>query len=295
MRGVLVGVDESQGARLALRWAAGCARALQQELVALQAWSYPATALFPWGQGSLPSAEEVNERVRAEVAEIVAAELGEDPAVEMQTDALRGPAATALMQRVASADPWLVAVGSRGLGGFAGLLLGSVSRQVLDYSPCPVVVVPQEAAPERVERTMARILVGVDGSAGARHALDWAIQLAQHTGSEIIVIHAFEPTQMELAPPIADERRSEAEAQFHGQWCTPAAETGVAHRCITVDGDPRDELPKLAREHDVDLLVAGSLGRGAFATVLGSVANHLVSRAELPVAVVPRHRDRTGS
>jgi nucleotide-binding universal stress UspA family protein len=64
---------------------------------------------------------------------------GPDPEVEVETVAVHGSAAHSLVEAAANAD--LLVVGSRGHGGFAGLLLGSVSQQCAHHAPCPVVIV----------------------------------------------------------------------------------------------------------------------------------------------------------
>lgn len=136
---VVVGVDGSEGSRRALRWAAGHARATGARLRAVRAWSYldqPAERFDPaWGE----------EEARAGLEEELAGLAEELAGIEVEPVVVCDLAARALLD--AAKDAALLVVGSRGVGGFEGLLLGSVSSQVVDHAPCPVVVVPGEERP----------------------------------------------------------------------------------------------------------------------------------------------------
>ena len=140
---IVVGVDGSDPSRSALRWALAEARLRGARLVAVHAWSYvpslPADSLDPMLM--TPDFNEALERdarqfVEREVEEIREAAEG----VEIEGRALEGPAATVLAEAARGAD--LLVLGTRGHGGFAGLLLGSVSQQVAHHAPCPLVLVP---------------------------------------------------------------------------------------------------------------------------------------------------------
>lgn len=143
-RFVVVGVDGSEGARLALAFAAREARLRQVRLHVVHAWSYPfvgdavpvATSL-----GNVDFRGEAEELCRRAVSEA----LGDDPGVEVTTEVQCDLATRALLGAAQGAE--LLVVGSRGRGGFAGLLLGSVSHQLVSHAPCPVVVVPTPSAP----------------------------------------------------------------------------------------------------------------------------------------------------
>lgn len=145
---VVVGVDGSAGAREALRWALAEARLRKSPLRAVHAWMFGyvggSVEGYPYWGGSLGSytslgvdledlhraAEDLLERALAEV---------EAEGVEIERQVVQGPAAEVLVNAAAPGD--LLVVGSRGHGGFADLLLGSVSQQCVHHAPCPVVVV----------------------------------------------------------------------------------------------------------------------------------------------------------
>ena len=131
---VVVGVDGSEGSLRALRWAAKEARIRGARLRLVRAWSY-----VDQPEGNFdPSYDE--EAARRVVDESVSS-LGTDSAgLEIERRVVCDLPARALLDAAADAD--LLVVGSRGLGGFQGLLLGSVSQQVAHHAPCPIVIVP---------------------------------------------------------------------------------------------------------------------------------------------------------
>lgn len=141
MTAIVVGVDGSEGSKLALRWACDEARRIDgSRVTAIATWSYPMVAASPWMGGydvPMDLTEPTENLLKETVAEVVASGF---PADRISTRVVCGPAAGTLIEAGGGAD--LLVVGSRGLGGFTGLLLGSVSHQVAAHAPCPVVVVP---------------------------------------------------------------------------------------------------------------------------------------------------------
>lgn len=140
MRRIVVGVDGSEGSRHALRWAAAEARAHDAELEAVVSWQYPALTTMP-AFGVLPPAEEMHDEARKGLQEVLDAEgLGAGSDLVARATVVQGPPGATLLEVAEGAD--LLVVGTRGRGGFTGLLLGSVSQQCVTHAPCPVVVVP---------------------------------------------------------------------------------------------------------------------------------------------------------
>jgi nucleotide-binding universal stress UspA family protein len=149
---VVVGVDGSAGARAALRWAIAEARLRQARLRAVHAWApdygagylgggyasigggygYAAADAGDYVSAIRQAAEEMLERVIAELA-------AEAEGVEIEREVIEGVGAQVLVEAAGAGD--LLVVGSRGHGGFAGLLLGSVSQQCAHHARCPVVIV----------------------------------------------------------------------------------------------------------------------------------------------------------
>lgn len=144
---IVVGVDGSDPSRKAVHWALNEAAVRGAKLVAVHAWAYypslPSDSLDPMlmtpdfnetlGRDADRFVQREVERLRAEAG-------AED--VEIEARAVEGPAASVLVE--VAKDAQMLVLGTRGHGGFSGLLLGSVSQQVSHHAPCPLVLVPHE-------------------------------------------------------------------------------------------------------------------------------------------------------
>ena len=139
---IVVGVDGSPTSVKALRWAIRIAGAAGMRIVAVNAWGLPVTAAIPGAidPAAFPPAEVYEDSARR-VLEDAVASLG-DVDVEITQQVVPGNAAHVLLDQ--SADAAMLVVGSRGHGGVAGLLLGSVSHAVVGKSKVPVTVVPHD-------------------------------------------------------------------------------------------------------------------------------------------------------
>jgi nucleotide-binding universal stress UspA family protein len=159
---IVVGVDGSSGSDAALRWALAEAKLRGVGLRVVRAYQVPQLALagpVVGAPGVFPSAvadeelERLRSASRAEAERVVdeaLARTGADAseAIEIESAAVEGPPAETLIEVARGAE--LLVVGSRGHGGFVGLLLGSVSQQCAQHPPCPLVIVPH---PEEREGT----------------------------------------------------------------------------------------------------------------------------------------------
>ncbi|MGZ4508003.1 MAG: universal stress protein [Blastococcus sp.] len=132
---IVVGVDGSDSSADALRWAAAQARLTGAALTAVMSWELPTS--YAWGPVMDDTDWEADARKALE--QTITETLDADAAATVQRSVLRGHPARALLDASAGAD--LLVVGSRGHGGFAGLLLGSVSQHVITHATCPVLVV----------------------------------------------------------------------------------------------------------------------------------------------------------
>lgn len=142
MQTIVVGYDGSDEARAALAWGLDEAKLRGAKLRVVHAWSLTPMAVGSMGPGAFPSANDIGalesasrELLTSAVDELAAS----NPDVPIEHELVRGGAAQALL--AAAGDAELLVVGSRGHGGFAGLLLGSVSHQCASHAPCPVVIV----------------------------------------------------------------------------------------------------------------------------------------------------------
>ena len=140
MAKIVVGVDGSASSNAALRWALDEARLRGIPLEAVHAFALPQVSTT---SQALHLIETEFASYRAAGAEILDRALSEAGAaaepIEIERSVVEGPPTAALLGAVTEDD--LLVVGSRGRGGFAGLLLGSVSEQVAQHAPCPVVIV----------------------------------------------------------------------------------------------------------------------------------------------------------
>ncbi|MFI5890131.1 universal stress protein [Actinoplanes sp. NPDC051513] len=136
---IVVGVDGSPGSRKALAWAAAEAADHSADLLVVNVWEH--TLLPPAGSVSVSEhyVPEPSQSTTDELVQVIKSELGDDPPVRVQAQVKQGRPAKVLIDESAGAD--LLVVGHRGHGGFAGLVLGSVSQHVAAYAKCAVTVV----------------------------------------------------------------------------------------------------------------------------------------------------------
>jgi len=284
---IIVGVDQSDCSRLALQWAAGVARALGRTLHVVEAWHYPTDTALRLGSVALPDPAHADELMIRHLSSLIEEELGEHEDLSVDLDVVRGPTSEALLH-LADGHASMIVVGSRGLGGFRGLLLGSVSRQLCEHAPCPVTVVRQ--LPKDRPVRLDTIVVGVDGSEHAARALTFAADLAARSHGRIVAVHAATAPAMVDASvmPLAAEGRNLPE--LLDGWCEPLHERGLEdHESVIVEGDARTALLEVAEERDADLLVVGSRGLGPVSRLLiGSVSSSILQHSPIPVAVVPQ-------
>jgi nucleotide-binding universal stress UspA family protein len=136
---IVVGVDGSEGAAIALDFAMKEAALRGSKLRMVSAWEIPASVL-----ASVVAGKEFYEEFRenaVQVARDAAALVGErEPSVQHEEIVVEGQAGKVLLEH--STDAELMVVGRRGHGSFREMLLGSISRQVVVHAKCPLVIVP---------------------------------------------------------------------------------------------------------------------------------------------------------
>jgi nucleotide-binding universal stress UspA family protein len=141
---VVVGVDGSDRSNEALQWAIAEARLRNAPLRAVHAWTYvnpliPSLVGYPYSAETVDSTVDDRQQAAEQILERATSELAELHDIEIERVIGEGSAARVLIDSVGEGD--LLVVGSRGHGGFASLLLGSVSQQCAQHAPCPVVIV----------------------------------------------------------------------------------------------------------------------------------------------------------
>lgn len=272
---IVVGVDESEMARHALLWAVDEGRHRGWTVRAVLAWSY-IDQHDGHGDGTFrPDYTEQDAIAELDrlIDEIV-------PAADLERDAICDLPARALLDASENAD--LLVVGAHGMSNIKGMLLGSVSQQVVHHATCPVVVVRSPVSATATQR----IVTGVDGSENSLHALRWAVEEARVRQAALVVVHASRSVGSAPADPSEDDVLATALGGLDTTG-VPAVEP------VATQGGAASEL--LAVGEDASLIVVGSRGRGGFARLLmGSVSQHVVNHAPCPVVVVPPP-DRSGS
>ncbi|MDP9092646.1 MAG: universal stress protein [Actinomycetota bacterium] len=135
-RNIVVGVDGSPSSLDALRWAACMAVPLNAEIDAVTSWDYPAS--YGMGGGAPADWDPAEDAARI-LADALTAAFGDHRPAGIRAAVYEGHPARVLSNASNGAE--MLVVGSRGHGGFAGLLLGSVSAYCTAHAPCPVLVV----------------------------------------------------------------------------------------------------------------------------------------------------------
>ncbi|MGW4146710.1 universal stress protein [Streptomyces albogriseolus] len=284
---VVVGVDGSPSSLVAVEAAAREARWRGAGLRVVHAFLWPAMHA-PRGRSPLgPPEGEPHNRVEHLVAEAVTRARDTAPGVEVSHVVVTGEPVTVLEAQSRAAD--LVVVGSRGMGGFVGLLIGSTAAHLAAHGRCPVLVV-REGGDEK-----GPVVVGVDGSAAGERAIEFAFAEASLRGAPLRAIHAW---TLWNAPPSelhegADtyvampEGVAEAEERLVSEALAGCRERypGVSVESRAPRGQTREALIEASRS--ARLLVVGARGRGGFAgLMLGSVSQAVLHHAHCPVAVV---------
>ena len=138
----MVGIDGSEGSLRALRWAAEEARFRSARLRAVFAWEPPTQIVggMGWIAPTAAMLEEYGKRAHERLDEALAPLGHELEGLEVERNAVHGAPAAVLLEAAEGAAE--LVIGTRGRGGFVGLLLGSVSQQCSHHAPCPVVIVP---------------------------------------------------------------------------------------------------------------------------------------------------------
>jgi nucleotide-binding universal stress UspA family protein len=195
-----------------------------------------------------------------------------------------GSPAAVLLDAAQSAA--MLVVGSRGLGGFAGLALGSTSVQCATHSTVPTTVVRPNA-----HRAMARhIMVAFDGSPHAAHALRWAVDFAA-PGSVVRVVGIWDAAPLAVGSdafffPEAYGLAIERFDDLVGRHTAGAGAADVRVERDFREGRARAELRQAAL--GADLVVVGARGHGGVgALVLGSVSTWMLHHCDGPLVVVP--------
>jgi nucleotide-binding universal stress UspA family protein len=282
-RPVVVGVDGSGSADRAVEWAAAEAarRGVALRLVSAFSWT---TSDHPVGHDGRVAQyrDQLLEAARRRLSR--AARIAEDtsPGTETAPQVEIGAPIEVLGSEARRAQ--LLVLGDRGLGGVAGLVLGSVAVALAARGACPVVIVRGET-----RNTDGPVVVGIDESTVSEAALRFAFAAAAVRGAELVVLHAWSPTAIDKAlEPLMDwdavaNKEDAAIAERLSGWGQKYPQVTL-RRSVVRDGAAR-ALVDASR--GAQLVVVGSRGRGTAAgLLLGSVSHGVLHAAHCPVAIV---------
>lgn len=282
---IVVGVDGSQHADLALRWAVHEAEVRSAAVELLYGYSIsPHYAMFGTSD---------RDRVKAAMDEIVEhnkALLDRIKWTATTVPVLADPAG-ALLEAGEDAD--LIVVGSRGVGGFHELFLGSTSYRVAAHAPTPVAVIRGDEL--AVLERSGEIVVGVDPSRASARALWWALDEAERHALGVKVVHAYDLfTDLALGSAMTTRQLEQFRQRAHTDAIAVVDEAlenvdvpgDVAVQRVITGGSPAAVL--LNQTGANDLLVVGTRGHGALGRmVFGSVSHQCLHHAIAPMIVVP--------
>ena len=290
--GIVVGVDESPGAKVAVQWAARDAERHKIPLCLVHAIS-PEVATWP--KLRLPAGlarwqHDRGHRLVDEALKVVEKTCQHGGPAEIHTKVLPSAAVPTFVEL--SKDAELVVTGSRGTGQWPGRVLGSVSSGVLRHAHCPVAIV-HEDDPVTSHPNQAPVLVGIDGSSASELATAIAFDEASRRNVGLVALHAWSDTDVSEWPgidwPTTELIAKEVLAERLAGWREQYPDVEV-HPTVVRD-KPAYQL--VQRSGDAQLVVVGSRGRGGYAEMrVGSVGEIVAQLARVPVIIARESDER---
>jgi nucleotide-binding universal stress UspA family protein len=296
---VLLAIDGSDSAGLALELVANIGWPAGSEILVAEAVETEA-AVFggPWPALAVDHADRIEDEMRAAAQQTVddACRHLARPGLSVNTAVLSGRPASAIVDRARGMSADLIVLGSRGHGTIESMLLGSVSAEVVDHAPAPVLVA-------RTPR-FGRVVLAWDGSSCASRAAtllrSWPIFARSQV--RVVTVADIEPAWWTGFPtPGAAEASAmyldaaEATRLHYDKMAREMADrlrfAGLAVDAERRDGDAATELISAAAAYNADLIVMGTHGRTGLARLLiGSVARNVLHHASSSVLVVREGR-----
>jgi nucleotide-binding universal stress UspA family protein len=262
---------------------------------------------MPWTVDVLPDADRLEDetlRVNREALETAEREISSAHCdLVIEPILIRGRAASAILDEARAMPADLIVVGHRGHGRWETVLLGSVSSEVVDHAPCPVLVARDER--------LGPVIFADDGSPSARMAESVLSSWPLFSGLPVTVLTVAEegyPHAAAMAPLVYSETMDQYAASTHDlerlarQENDAAAgrlrEAGFEATGLIREGDAAHEIVAVARERGAGLIVVGTRGQtGLRRLILGSVARNVLLHAPCSVLVIrePASPSPTGS
>ena len=233
--------------------------------------------------------------------------------IRTQSELVLGNPGEKILEFAEEIKPVLIVLGAKGLRATLGILLGGVAQQVVEYACCPVMVV---RAPYNGFR---RILLVADASSHSHHAVEYLAGLRLSPITELSVMHVLPPVPIKPAPdfishtwptgpemmpfyayePSEEETAMLKEEERTGQAILKqtirslqGSSSRIEIKPILVRGDAASEIIQYAKDHEIDLIVAGSRGESTIRSwLLGSVSRKLVHYAGCSVLIVKEPKE----
>jgi len=297
VKNILCPVDFSDCSGRALRYAVGLARHFGSRLF-VQHTTQPSTYLFLGGMEANAGMVDVETQIQAAREEVrrMLISAGVDTS-EVTVLLNEGFVPQRITETISNEGIDLLVMGSHGHRGFNRLVLGSFAEDIVHQTVCPVLVVnrPQTdfVDPDQGER-LRTILLATDFSRQSDRALAYALKWGSEWGSKVVLFHAVEETEpamrglVDLFPeynPYFERQVADAWEKIAGlapeaarQWCQVAYEVR--------QGNPKNEILRVADEQGADLIITGARGTGRSGAPWGSVSSAVVRDGRFPVLVV---------
>jgi len=291
---VIVAVDGGEPSNNAVRWAANTALKRGVPLQLASSYTMPQ---FLYAEGMVPPQELFDDLQneclnKIEAAREVAKEVAPD--IEIGHTVVEGSPIDMLLDL--SKDATMIVMGSRGLGGLSGMVLGSVSAAVVAHASCPVVVVREDNAVTD-ETKYGPVVVGVDGSDVSVKATRVAFEEAHARGAELVAVHTYLENQVHepmAGAILAEDQWKQFEREREEKLSSELAPLVEEFPDVTVKKVVTRDRPVRAlveQSKNAQLLITGSHGRGGFkGMLLGSTSRALLQAAPCPMMVVRPER-----
>lgn len=278
---ILVGFDGSPESRVALTWALDYARAANGQVRALAVWQWPNFLDAAVGYATSNPESLYSKALRRALDDL------RSTATDVTAEIAEGRPGPVLVEKADDAD--LLVVGTHGAGAVTRLILGSVSTYCATHARRPVAIVRATPPGRR------GVLVGLDDSADARVALDWAIDYAELTRQPLKLLHVVElpAPQGRIGYPLGVAYPHTTIEGHARRWIDGILEeTETRHRLpsdLSVEISSGNAAARLVqRSSDVAVTVCGRRGVGGFRRLLfGSVVAALAHHGESTVVVTP--------
>ncbi|MGD7003504.1 universal stress protein [Corynebacterium halotolerans] len=287
---VVVAVDGSVASQVAVRWAANTANKRGIPLRLASSYTMPQ---FLYAEGMVPP-QELFDDLQAETMEKVeeARSIAHEVAPELKIGHTIAEGSPIDMLLDMSRDVTMIVMGSRGLGGLSGMVMGSVSAAVVSHASCPVVVV-RDDNPVNEDTKYGPVVVGVDGSEVSQRATEFAFAEAEARGCELIAVHTWMDMQVQasLAGLSAAQQQWEEVEREQSELLSERLQPLIEqHSNVPVKKVITRDRPVRAlveQSEGAQLLIVGSHGRGGFrGMLLGSTSRALLQSAPCPMMVV---------